>query len=248
MDILKAYDVHSYIASSLLPNIKMGRHTKSGDALFIDTDLGIVAVADGPERNPSASALFLERFRDSLVSLFFEGCPISFEETSAEIERLLNRLMATTDYHNSTTFSAVFFDIVLGERAAIFHIGDSLIFKITPENSRGRLTHQISRTNHFLIGRSPRLFQIEIIPVSSEDIMLLSTDGITDLARSLGKSADSYVSDYIRGKTPREIVDEVIGHAKDSPISLDDIGIVCARPFPKGCGRFQTKARTILKY
>ncbi len=254
-------DIPEVCYASLIPgqsraiNGKFGDSNvgRNGDAIYIDLNLRIFAVADGPERNPSASSNFLRRLKKGLE----DSTPTQeglCEQNSGEFEGAVEMLIKiatdislNTDYHNATTFSA--FVLAPSENgksgsdggkgggvdAAILHTGDSMIFKIS--ESRGEIV-RLSKTNHFLIGRAPRLFQTENIVVCEQDVILLCTDGINDLARSGGFSTEKFLKDEVVGLGPSGILEKIESLAEDTKIRLDDIGVVS---FAVGGAIFQSK-------
>ena len=242
-------DIPEVCTASLIPgqsraiNGKFGDSNlgRNGDAVYIDLNLRIFAVADGPERNPSASSNFLKRLKKRLE----DSAPIreglcdpsggGFGEAIEMVAKIATDISLNTDYHNATTFSA----FVLAPRengesgsdgggrggidAAILHTGDSMIFKIS--ESKEEIV-RLTKTNHFLIGRAPRLFQTETIVVCERDVILLCTDGINDLARSRGFATEKFLKDEVVGLGPAGILGKIESLAKDTKIRLDDIGVV----------------------
>lgn len=230
----KEFEISKIISALLIPGRRRPqKHQASvGDAILIDLEEGILAVADSPDKNPSASSAFLARFGVSVSdSGILKSKNIPFGEAIEEIIEMTNELLMATPYHDSTTFSA----FIMGdgrdeEKAAILHTGDSLIFKISKgENEACEIT-QLSRTNHFLVGRAPRLFQTEVIPFYPEDMILLVTDGIWDIARSLGLDTEKFLSNNIEDLNPHQILRSIEKLVDNVKITTDDIGIICAHP------------------
>jgi serine/threonine protein phosphatase PrpC len=204
----------------------------SGDALLIDCELGIFAVADGSERNPSASSTFLKRFLQKAEdSGLFADADIPFDEAIEKLVELTHGLLKATDYHDATTFSAIVINRsgVKGA-AALLHTGDSLVFKVSTNGEGSTTITQLSRTNHLLIGRSPRLFQAEIISLLPEDRIILATDGVSDLALSTGRSVETFLSETITDITPKEMHHDIMRIVDATAIGLDDIGLLCLHP------------------
>jgi len=245
-------DIPKTCSASLIPGRSRNINGKfggtnlghNGDAIYIDLNHRIFAVADGPERNPSASSNYLKK----LKKCFEDSTPIqeglsdlsggSFGGAIEMLGKIATDLSLNTDYHNATTFSAL--ALAPSENgkcvsdggkkgeidAAILHTGDSMIFKIS--ESGGEIV-RLTKTNHFLIGRAPRLFQTETIVVYESDIILLCTDGINDLARSRGLATEKFLSEEVVGLGPAGIIEKIESLAKDTKIRLDDIGVVCVQ-------------------
>ncbi len=224
-------NVADILSAALIPGRKRPLHGKHGDlhssdALLVSRAVPVVAVADGPERNPTASSSFLMKFDDALTAarIGFAGSPIG--ESFAAAVDLVTALMRTIDYHDSTTFSALIPVAAGGALAGIvLHTGDSLILRIEPVT--GGVT-QISRTSHVLVGRAPALFQTEIIPFGPDDLIIIASDGITDLARTRGVVPAALLSADASAQTPRSVVQRIVDAAAGARVRLDDISIICA--------------------
>ncbi len=222
-------DVDDFLSAVLIPGQKRPLNgnvadVHSADALLVSRAVPVVAVADGPERNPAASSSFLKKFDDALAAspIRFTHDPVA--DSFAAVVELVNTLIKTIDYHDSTTFSALI-PVTDGGRPAgiVLHTGDSLILRI--DGKTGDVS-QISRTSHVLVGRAQKLFQTEIIPIGDNDLIVLASDGITDLARTRGVVPAALLS---RGTTAggcREVVRHVVDSAAETPVRLDDITIV----------------------
>jgi serine/threonine protein phosphatase PrpC len=230
---ISRFDLADIISAVLIPGTKRPLEgcyvdIRSADALLISPVLSILAVADGPERNPIAASSFLKKLDDTLTALPFQPSVGSIEETFSSLVRIVNDLIKTIDYHNSTTFSALMTIEQDGiPRGIILHTGDSLILRI--EGNNGKAV-QISRTSHVLVGRAPALFQTEIIALDTDDLIVLASDGITDLARTCGLVPAAFLSRAAAGKAPMAVVDEIVSAAGKTDVRLDDITIVCAAP------------------
>jgi serine/threonine protein phosphatase PrpC len=251
----KGFEISGVISASLIPGRRRPeKHERSvGDAILIDLEDGILAVADSPDKNPTASSAFLSRFAESVSdSGILKSKDISFDDAIDRIVEMINGLLAATPYHDSTTFSA----FISGDgracgKAAILHTGDSLIFKIAKGKDEICEVTQLSRTNHLLVGRAPRLFQTEVIPFGPEEMILLITDGIWDISKSFGLATEKFLSNNIEDFCPNGIIKSIERLVDDSKLITDDIGIICAHPASidhAGLGRTEREnGRIILK-
>lgn len=223
---MKSFEYQDLLFAAILPGNKGSTHSAPGDAVLIDLDLGILAVADGPERNPSASARFLERFHAlAEASTSFDPGGHSLDEHFESIVAETNDLLLATSYHENTTFSAL---IIGGDnRAVLLHTGDSLVYLISGADRR---VTQISRSNHFMVGRAPRLFQTEVLTVTGGDLVLLATDGLTDLARCHKLPVDRFLLHGLNGGGPRCLSDSIIARSGTVEVDLDDLSIIVADP------------------
>jgi serine/threonine protein phosphatase PrpC len=219
---VKFFELGQAVSAAIIPGRKESKE-KTGDALYIDTERGILAVADGSEKNPSASSRFLERFKEAVEEndFFYIRQSDAFEEVVV----MTNSLVRDTPFHESTTFSAV----LIGQNgnAALLHTGDSLVFTVRAET---QAMEQKSRTNHLLIGRALHLFQTEIIPLETADMVILATDGIVELARCLRFSPQDLLSRCTTHRSPSEVISNILKFIASVEMSLDDIGIIVAIP------------------
>lgn len=224
---LVKYDVPDVLSVLLIPGTEKADWEGIGDAVLVDRGRRIVAVADGPERNPAASSAFLRRFLAGMSDLIEAGKSWSFLDSGFEnLVSATNLLIRETSYHDGTTFSAV----VLGQdnRYAVLHAGDSLIFLLRP--STGEAV-QLSRTNHCLVGRTAGLFQAQEASFREDDLFLVASDGLGSLARSSGQGTAAFIGGLLRDcATPRDMMDSICESARRIGRGLDDIGVVVVKP------------------
>jgi serine/threonine protein phosphatase PrpC len=224
-ETIKTFDVPDAVSALLVPGRKKSAFSLSGDSILIDLPRGVLAVADGSERNPSASSAFLRRFALLADDPDFlnDNSPL----TSRDFEKIAgkaNDLVRDTTYHENTTFSAF---IGNHEGGAILHTGDSLIFLL---HRRNGTIIQLSRSHHLMVGRAPRLSQAEMISVGKGDLMLLATDGLTDLARCHGLLLEPFLRTHVRSRDPQGIVGDLQTCIGSIDVTMDDIGCIAADP------------------
>lgn len=232
-----SYDVPGVVSASLIPGDKrtekVAMGNEIGDAILIDLERKVLALSDGPERNPDAASGFLKKFDKMIVgSRLFSPNGSPFEEDFETIVDMTNKLSLTLGYHDAATFSA----IIIGGKTltglpqnAVMHTGDSMIFLI--DSTKGEAV-QISRTNHFLLGRAPRLFQTQMMTQETKDgdMVVITSDGITDLAWSFGLTPNALLSLYYDGPEPGKLVEGVRFAVSQIGIRIDDIGIIAGIP------------------
>jgi len=223
------YDVADILSVVLVQGSDRTAWATNGDAVLVDGSRGIVAVADGPERNPAASSAFLRRFRTGVSGLIEPGRAVRFAEGAFDaLVEATNLLIRDTAYHDGTTFSAV----VVGEDggAAALHTGDSLIYRLRPAEGTAR---QLSRTNHCLVGRTLKLFQAEVTAFGEDDLFLVASDGLANLARSCGQDTAPFLEALLAGCAgPAGLTDALGVCAARVTAGRDDIGVVVVRPGP----------------
>ncbi len=240
-DILR-YDLPGIASACLIPEHSPLLSGGPGDAVLVDPSSGVIAVADSPDRNPAAAGIFLESFYKCMRTpglLEEEGSlrPSAFHD----LVSLTDRLVRETPYHCSTTFSSI---VLIDPRTAgLLHTGDSLIFL---SRSRSDII-QLSRTNHFMIGRAPRLYQAEIVTLPADGILLLASDGLTELAGSFGMSIRDFLSWQIRFESPAELIQGLVDISLGAGKHLDDLGAVAAVPSLMGAPYRGTDGPALLK-
>lgn len=226
------YDLPGVLSALLIPGKRKTFWGSMGDALLIDRALGIVAVADGPERNPVAAANFLTRFASQATDLKnLHTHHNDLKSIYAALVDLTNRLVRETGYHDGTTFSAIMTGD--GGDLVLLHTGDSLVFLLPEETDR---VVQLSRTNHCLVGRSSCLFQTDLVTLRPGDLLLLATDGLTDLARWSGVATEIFVAGFVKDRRTEHVVDGIFESIQQKEIvDLDDICIVAILPEELRC-------------
>jgi serine/threonine protein phosphatase PrpC len=220
-------DVPDIMSVLLIPGSGRQVWEGVGDAIFIDGRRRIVAVADGSERNPSAGAAFLRRFRSGISDVIDPQMELILsDEVMGNLASATNLLIRGTSFHDGTTFSAV----IVGHdnHFAILHTGDSLIFKLRPS---GGAVLQLSQTNHRMVGRTLGLSQVEKASYQPGDILLIASDGLLSLARYHGQGSASFLSDLVKQcATPVEMMERIRTCAQRITQGLDDIGVVMLEP------------------
>ncbi|MBN1882513.1 MAG: SpoIIE family protein phosphatase [Deltaproteobacteria bacterium] len=235
LDDVDIFTRQGAVSASLIPGARRvipggSYNGHVGDAVFVDLVAGVLAVADGPDKNPTASSRFLKRFIAEVIDVCCAGdARIAVGDRFDDIVTRTNELVKKSDYHDSTTFSALIFGS--DGQTILLHTGDSLVYALSSDT--GEVT-QLSHTNHFLIGRSPHLFQTELISLDDRSIVVLSTDGITDLARSHGLNTADFITRHVALPQdigcPHRISARIVALVESAHSRFDDIGLVVARP------------------
>ncbi len=211
------------------------------DTLFIDLQKGIFAVADGAARAEGASQRFLDGF--ACMATRFRGIDRAQTRTSGEIPKLLERFKTATEsiladipYGDSTTFTGLLLPRCdTGHVGLLFHCGDSLLFRHTPETG----LRQVSQTNFWMVGRSKKLYQAEAFPAPPGSVFLLATDGISDLQFSGPAGMEECVTRSIRENPVEAVPGDLLGRYDISPWPVDDLALIAVRPEGIGPSREQ---------
>lgn len=208
-----------------------------GDSLLIDVRNSFFAVSDSPERNPSASVDFLHkifatfgRFRSQVTHIDQPFVP-NTEALKLLIEKV-NEIIADVDYNNNTTFTGI---LILQKwnrnNALLLHSGDSLMFHV---HTNERKTEKLTKTNHWFVGRSKRIFQTLLFEYDMGSRFLLASDGFSDICNNCPQP--------VRGNLPAKLIEIFHKHSIDkipellldkydrSPETSDDLGIIALDP------------------
>jgi serine/threonine protein phosphatase PrpC len=146
------------------------------------------------------------------------------EKDFERIVLLTEELIREIPYHESTTFSCL--AILDGSTAGILHTGDSLVLIVDESGD----TEQLSRTNHFIVGRCPRLYQAGLVSLARARLVVLATDGLTELARSYGMSVQDFFRRHVDTMTHASVIQSFIDISVNITRRLDDLGAAVALP------------------
>ncbi|HEU19472.1 MAG TPA: protein phosphatase 2C family protein [Deltaproteobacteria bacterium] len=212
-------------------------HKTCGDSILIDFENNFFAVADSPERNPLASKAFLRKLHSTLTPILAgrEDNKTTKREDAELIDRIVkntNRVIKSTDYNESTTFTGVIIVCRSGMgKALLLHTGDSLLchYRI------GKMTaEKITTTNHHFVGRVNELYQVVLFDYFTDSRLLLATDGINDLLRNVigdGNGKIEKVCLEILEKHSVDIFPEKLLSLYDmNPEKSDDLGLIAVNP------------------
>lgn len=204
-----------------------------GDCALFDFSSGLFAVADGSDRNPSASRHFMATFSKTLNQLLYypAGTILSAREVSKIKEALSaesERLLCSMPFGTGCTFTGV---LLLrtpeGINAILMHTGDSLLITCDLQASHAC---QITIDNFWLVGRSQRFFQIEIIPVSDSTRLLLATDGLNGIPFPAGTTREGFILSLFETCSPDELPDRILGDAGPPSAGRDDASVIAVNP------------------
>ncbi|MBI5604124.1 MAG: protein phosphatase 2C family protein [Deltaproteobacteria bacterium] len=222
-----------------------------GDCLLLDFSRGFFAVADGSERNPSASREFMRLFSTMLTRIISPSGGRVYGEK--EVKTLKRRLIAESDhllqalsFGDSCTFTGILLLRTKKEAMAglLFHTGDSLLFSCNVQTGESR---QWSKNNFWMVGRTPRFFQVDDLPIVSHTRLLLATDGLANIPFPLSQSREEYIRELFQTSAPEKIPDRLL--ETNAPLSggWDDTAIIaldpCSVPISSGCFLFGGTSR-----
>lgn len=214
-----------------------------GDCLYLDLPRGFFAVADGSDRNTSASREFMEMFSRMLEDKMSLSARQVYDDRKINIlkEQLIieaEKLLVEFSFRDSCTFTGVLL-LKTTEKiiAVVFHTGDSLLISC---NLRAKTAVQFTSSNFWMVGRSQHFFQIADIYFDYDSRFLLSSDGIRDIPAAPWKSQEELVLDLFGTFSPDDVADRLLEMRGDNSPGYDDLAIIAIDPFrlPDCTGRF----------
>jgi hypothetical protein len=202
------------------------------DAIFMDLQNGIFAVADGAERASGASRRLTVRFAQSVAAVVGMGWPLTHAES--EVQKILGRfrktvesLLADIPYGDATTFTALkLLRWDTGIMGVFCHCGDSLMFQFDPVSG----VRQITQTNFWLAGRTRKVYQAEAVSAPAGTVFLLSTDGIGDLLFPRPPGMPACLVQSIQNTPADRIPGYLLTRYDQSRQPVDDIAMIAVSP------------------
>lgn len=222
-----------------------------GDCLLLDFSRDFFAVADGSERNPSASREFMKLFAAMLTRIISPSGPEVYGKKRArtlkrQVITETDRLLQTLPFGDGCTFTGILLlRTEKGMTGLLFHTGDSLLFFCNVQTGESR---QWSKNNFWMVGRTAHLFQVEELPVSLHTRLLLATDGLAHIPFPPSRSREETILKLFQTFGPDEIPDRLL--EKDEPLSggWDDTAVIALDPYSlpilSGCFLFGGTSRT----
>jgi hypothetical protein len=195
----------------------------------MDFSRGFFAISDSSAANPATSHHFLSGFKKALdrIPLFDPERVDSeqfIENIKDELVVMAEGLLTTVSYGESCTFTGILFlRSEIGKTGILFHTGDSYLFKVHPDQ---RKFVQMSSNNIFMAGRTRRLFQVEAIEVEPASVLILATDGFSNLPFPTYAERNQFVLNVMNENPVDEIPDIIVRKIDKCNQVYDDIGII----------------------
>jgi hypothetical protein len=213
--------------------MRPGRGGPQGeDAVFMDLQKGVFAVADGAGRASGASRRLMAGFGDALAHV--DGMDWALVHPDSDLQSILARFRKTVEsmlgnipYGDATTFTALkVLRCGSGIMGILCHCGDSLIFQFDPETG----LRQITQTNFWLAGRTPKVYQAESFFAPAGTVFLLTTDGISDFRFPGPFGISACLTHAIRNTPVDQIPKELLAEYDQSLQPVDDIALIAVSP------------------
>jgi serine/threonine protein phosphatase PrpC len=204
-----------------------------GDCVIMDFKNGFFAIADSSDRDTTASRKFLMRYTvmlEDIAGALLED--VASREKLIEIRELLEKksedILMAIPYTSSCTFTGIFLPRnYSGGSGILLHTGDSMLYTYCNRSDELR---RITENNFWMVGRTKQLFQIEEMGIEPDTVILIASDGFTDLNFSGYIERDTCIVDLIKDNAIEEVADILFerGYANKAPV--DDLGLIALRP------------------
>jgi hypothetical protein len=205
-----------------------------GDCILLDFSKGFFAVADGSDRNPSASREFMVMFSRMIETqaLLSTGRVYNTEEVSALKQRLIvesEALLVSLPFRNGSTFTGLLIlQTIDGMTGIVMHTGDSLLIHCDLDEL---FAFQHTSDNFWMVGRSRHFFQIDDLSISRASRILLATDGISGVPVPPGMNREEFILNLFKTCSADEIPDRILGGSNAHLAGWDDMAIVAIDPY-----------------
>ncbi len=202
------------------------------DAIFMDLQKGIFAVADGAGRAAGASGRLMRRFDHAATRL--TGMDWAVRHPESRVPHLLGSfkgavesMLADIPYGDAATFTVLkMLHCDVGIWGMLCHCGDSMIFRFESPGALRRITE----SNFWLAGRSRKVYQAEAFFVPPGTVFVLTTDGIGDLCFPEPPGLYGCLTRSIRSNTVDRVPEDLLARYGRSRQTVDDIAMIAVNP------------------
>ena len=209
-----------------------GPKTKMGDNILIDLENRFFAVADGADRSPDASYYFLKKALEMFKNWSEPRTntamgPERIRRVVFKLETQINEIMAETPFNQNCTFTGVL--VLRGANEywlAAAHTGDSRLFRFFP----GEGLSEISKSNFWLVGKSNRLYQMEMFPCRPNEVFFLITDGMDGLIFPESETAATALAKLIGSRPVEDLPGLILDKFDQREGPKDDLGFLFLKP------------------
>lgn len=213
------------------PGERPGRAArKSGDGILIDMERRFFAISDSAPRSPGTAEEVLSGILRAMKTDAADPAGITrCEDAEARFEPFKAFIEAELE-HVSSFESCTLTGLLIVEgperrQGILLHTGDSLLFQYSPDQG----LVQISQTNFWMVGRSNRLFQAEILDIPPDAVFLMATDGLLEwIYRS--KQGLKTLSELIAATTLDDFLNALLKRYGTPHGETDDLGLLIFDP------------------
>lgn len=161
-----------------------------GDSVLLNFQMGFFAISDSSDRDPGSSRRLLTQF-DQMIC---DSPGISMEKriNSSDLQVVKDKLAHESDKIldsvmglSSCTFTGLhLFNTDEGLRGLVLHTGDSDLYEYDLSSQE---FYELTEKNFWMVGKTRKLFQIDIIQILTPKILIMATDGV-GLSLTMNKS------------------------------------------------------------
>lgn len=233
--VRRSYRCPGVIGAHLLPRSRPGiRPRTTGDCIMLDFENRFFGISDSSNRNPAASREFLVRFQRLLFSI--AHCDEEVENFGSkelrkwghDLTDKTNSLLLDLKGIGSCTFTGLHLvNTINGLAAVLLHTGDSALYEFLP--SRQKL-FQRTENNFWMVGRTDKLYQTEILESVAESIFIMTTDGIGDLHDASNSMPKEKIKSILYQNAVEEIPAKLIANKGFNTGLYDDAAVVALAP------------------
>lgn len=204
-----------------------------GDCVILDFRNGFFATADSSDRDTTASRKFLMRFTsmlDDITGVLSGG--IASRERLIELRELLQErsgnILRGIPYTASCTFTGILLPKgYSGNSGILLHTGDSVLYACRRRSDGLR---RITENNFWMVGRTRQLFQVEEMGIEPDTVILIASDGFSDLNFPASVERDRFIGELIGKSAVEEVADRLIETGYDPEAPVDDLGLIALKP------------------
>jgi len=220
-----------------------GSH-RNGDRILLDFADNFFAISDSSDRNPESSAKCLLSFAGVMQDC--HGEQLNKRIKTADLENLMLGLALQSEAILSgmkgnalCTFTGIrILKMWKGMKGILMHTGDSSLYECAPGNKR---ITKLTKSNFWMVGKTDRFYQIDLVDIKPDVLLLLATDGIPDLTNTSGDNYNNDTNRIIFSHPVEEIPQKLIEAVARQCSLNDDAAVLSVLP-----GRIHPSDRRIL--
>jgi hypothetical protein len=200
-----------------------------GDCVLLNFQMGFFAISDSSDRDPGSSRRFLTQF-DQMI---YDSSGISMEKcinspdlqlVKDKLERESNRMLDSVMGLSSCTFTGLhLFNTDEGLMGLVFHTGDSDLYEYDPST---RQFYELTEKNFWMVGKTRKLFQIDIIKIFTPKILILATDGV-GLAPTMNRpELRTELAEIVHCSDVEDIPEQIMNKTRPTDGFEDDAAVI----------------------
>jgi hypothetical protein len=206
-----------------------GSSVSIGDCVLLNFQMGFFAISDSSDRDPGSSRRFLTQFDQMIydtpgISMEKRINSLDLQVQRDNLERGSNRILDSVMGSSSCTFTGLhFFNTPEGLVGFVLHTGDSDLYEYDPST---RQFHELTEKNFWMVGKTRKLFQIDIIKILTPKILIMATDGV-GLALTMNRSGlRTELAEIVRCSDVEDIPEQIMDKTRPIDGFEDDAAVI----------------------